>query len=339
MWNVILYCGAVLAGLILFWFYEVTDAPAEKQRDRPCIDRKAKKSKAFLSVLGLSGEDFLQFQAITDRFSNLTELSIACEQAGLDRANIIVGIDFTASNEWQGRKSFGGNSLHRLVTGSTSSRHMNPYQRVINVLGQTLEPFLRAAKRGSILAYGFGDSVSTDKDTFSLATGNKVLRSFAEVLDAYKEVVPKVELSGPTSFAPIIRKAIEAVEEWEEYTILLIIADGQVNEEQPTIDAIVEASSHPISIILVGVGDGPWEMMEEFDNHLARRKFDNFQFVNYHRVTSKAKNPDLNFALHALMEIPDQYRAIRRQGYVVACESLGSKDVSDSSSATQRGSG
>lgn len=339
MLNVILYCGAVLVGLILFWIYEASDTDTEKQRDRRCIDRKARKAKTFLSVLGLNGEDFLQFQAITDRFSNLTELSLACEQAGLDRANIIVGIDFTASNEWQGRKSFGGNSLHRVILGSTSTRSMNPYQRVISIVGQTLEPFIRAARRGSILAYGFGDSETTDKDVFPLAGSDKVMRTFAEVLTAYKETVRKVELSGPTSFAPIIRKAIEVVEVWEEYTILLIIADGQVNEEQPTIDAIVEASSHPISIILVGVGDGPWEMMEEFDNHLARRKFDNFQFVNYHRVTSKAKNPDLNFALHALMEIPDQYRAIKRQGYVGPGESLASKDMSDSSSATQRGSG
>jgi hypothetical protein len=52
---------------------------------------------------------------------------------------------------------------------------------------------------------------------------------------------------------------------------------------------------------------GPWDMMEDYDNFLPNRKFDNFQFVNYHSVTSKVKNPDANLALHAMMEIPHQY--------------------------------
>ncbi len=101
-----------------------------------------------------------------------------------------------------------------------------------------------------------------------------------------------------------------------QYHILLIVADGQMTVPDPTTKAIVEASEWPLSIIVVGVGDGPWDEMKKYDDGLPTRRFDNFQFVNYTEITQNAANadPDIAFALAALMEIPDQFRAVRDLG-------------------------
>ena len=39
------------------------------------------------------------------------------------------------------------------------------------------------------------------------------------------------------------------------YEILLILTDGDITDMEATMDAIVEASDLPISIIFVGIGD------------------------------------------------------------------------------------
>ncbi|RNA02845.1 copine family 2-like [Brachionus plicatilis] len=241
-------------------------------------------------------------QAIGDHFKDLREVADAIKTAGLENSQLIFGIDFTISNLENGLMTFNGRSLHYC-----DEDIKNPYQKVIEILGKTLECF---DIDGRIPAFGFGDSTTKDRKVFSFSP-SRYCNGFKDVLVRYNQILNDVQLSGPTNFAPLIKESIKIVKETRQYHILVIVADGQVTNERQTRDAIVEASKYPLSIIMVGVGDGPWDMMNEFDDSLPKRQFDNFQFVNYHEVTENCENPDEIFALNALMEIPDQYKSIK----------------------------
>ena len=79
-----------------------------------------------------------------------------------------------------------------------------------------------------IPAFGFGDSETTDEDVFPFREDQNPCNGFEEVLERYNDIARKVNLSGPTSFAPIINRTISLVQESKKYHILVIIADGQV---------------------------------------------------------------------------------------------------------------
>ena len=228
-------------------------------------------------------------------------------------SNLIIGIDYTKSNTWTGKNSFNGYNLHSIFQGQ-----LNPYQRVISVIAHTLDPF---DDDHLIPVYGFGDVTTTDRSVFSFMPNDLPCNGFEEVERRYLEITPNVQLSGPTSFAPLINKAIQIVEKTRQYHILLIIADGQVDAERATRLAIEKASNYPISIICIGVGDGPFDQMDDFDNKICNAKFDNFNFVNFNQVVlgPRVENPDIAFAVAALQEVPTQYVCCKKLGYIGSC--------------------
>ncbi|KAL8532757.1 hypothetical protein ACS0TY_009096 [Phlomoides rotata] len=257
-----------------------------------------------------------KFSRIADNYQTLDQVTAALSRSGLESSNLIVGIDFTKSNEWTGAKSFNRKSLH------TIGNEPNPYEQAISIIGKTLSAF---DDDNLIPCFGFGDASTHDQDVFSFYQDGRFCEGFEQVLTRYRELVPQLRLSGPTSFAPVIEMGMSIVDESRgQYHVLLIIADGQVTRsidtpndqlsipERQTVEAIVRASYYPLSIVVVGVGDGPWDVMKEFDDNLPQRAFDNFQFVNFTDIMSRnveQSRKETEFALSALMEIPTQYQA------------------------------
>lgn len=245
---------------------------------------------------------------IPDQFSCYEELTDALREAGVEKTQLVVGVDFTQSNMKTGQRSFNGKCLHDVSDPSCP----NPYMQALSIIAKALWDF---DDDHLIPVYGFGDFTTQGESVFSFADNDRPCKGLVQCEQRYKDIARTVQLYGPTSFAPIIRQAIKLVRETQEYHILLIVADGQVSKNMmpATVNAIVEASSYALSILMVGVGDGPWGVMEQFDDNLPRRVFDNFQFVDFNTVFNKypKERREAAFATHALMELPEQYHAVK----------------------------
>jgi hypothetical protein len=227
----------------------------------------------------------------------------------IETSDLIFAIDHSKSNETNGRMTFGGKNLHHFVH-ITDEATFNPYQQVISCLYDTLVKRLDAD--GNIPVYGFACSTTVDKQVFSY-NQYKPCKDKRDVLHRYACAVT-LPMSGPTTFAPVIYEAIGIVKTTGKYHILIIICDGAVDDQHiaATHQAIVEASNYPLSIICIGVGDGPWDKMYEMDDKIPNRKLDNFQFVEFKFPMDKN---DMNviddFKFKALGEIPEQHEYFR----------------------------
>jgi E3 ubiquitin-protein ligase RGLG len=103
---------------------------------------------------------------------------------------------------------------------------MNPYKSVMSILCKTLAPF---DDDNLIPTFGFGDVSSKDHSLISFHPEERPIHTLDNVLVAYDSCIRSINLSGPTSFAPAVYKAIEIVRNSSgRYHILVIIADGQV---------------------------------------------------------------------------------------------------------------
>lgn len=80
-----------------------------------------------------------------------------------------------------------------------------------------------------------------------------------------------MELSGPTYFAPLLKEVVSQTRSAFErdpdtYTIMLILTDGAIHDMGATKDLIVEGSNLPLSIIVIGIGNADFSLMEELDS-------------------------------------------------------------------------
>lgn len=145
------------------------------------------------------------------------------------------------------------------------------------------------------------------------------------VFDLYNHCMKNIELDGPTYFAPMLKEIVEHAAQAfksnpDSYTVMLILTDGSIHDMQKTIDWVVEGSYLPLSIIIIGIGDADFSLMEQLDSddQLLRGSKktaarDIVQFVPFNQY--KGQPEDLAAAV--IEELPNQivgfYKSIGRK--------------------------
>lgn len=173
--------------------------------------------------------------------------------------NLIVGIDFTASNG----NPMKSDSLHSLVNSEP-----NPYERAIRSCGNIVSYYDSDQRFG---VFGFGGipkGITSVNHFFPLNynINSPTVGSIDEMISVYKSALEITTLYGPTMFAPLINNICSlSVNNSHIYMVLMIITDGMIIDMPQTIDEIIKASKLPISIIIIGVGNEDFSNMIELD--------------------------------------------------------------------------
>ncbi|KAL4445388.1 hypothetical protein ABPG77_011213 [Micractinium sp. CCAP 211/92] len=234
----------------------------------------------------------------------------ACHPAGGVTLNFLVAVDFTASN----RDPRDPSSLHYIGQRTTQ------YEDAISAVGLVLEHY-DTDKR--FPCWGFGAALppaGTTSHCFALNgnAGNPEVQGVKGILEAYRQALMSVRLSGPTLFAPIINAAAQHITQLAaepsphlQYFVLLILTDGCIMDMQNTLTALVNASNLPLSLLIVGVGNEDFAAMEilDGDDHRLRAPDgrmaarDCVQFVPFRPA---ARDTVEGLAAKLLAELPGQ---------------------------------
>jgi hypothetical protein len=236
-----------------------------------------------------------------------------------------ISIDFTASNG----NPRNPDSLHYIAYGG----QMNQYELAIKSVGEIIEDY-DSDKLFPTLGFGARIPPRGDVSHMFYVNGhpdNPYCERIGGVLSSYKGCISRVQLYGPTNFAPTVNHVASIARQFKDgsqYFILLIITDGIITDMPQTRKAIVDASTLPLSIIIVGVGNADFDAMDELDGDTVRLTApdgrmaarDIVQFVPFRDFLGKSTNAHvsrLHLAREVLAEIPEQFLGFMKANNIV----------------------
>ena len=217
----------------------------------PSVQKREKKNqlKSHMKIT-FGGQDVIKNPSFTDYIKG------GCEIA------TVAAIDFTKSNiEYTSNKS-----LHYIQAKQPSN-----YEKVLYIASWIL---LKYDTERKMPLFGFGARINGTNETshcFPVSLQNDDIKAtgIENACSLYKQVLPNITFSGPKLLAPVLKMAIDTIKReveedtvWKFY-IIVIMTNGGVADLQQVTDCIVQASHELLlTIIFVGVGEGPWDVQK-----------------------------------------------------------------------------
>ncbi|KAG9306681.1 hypothetical protein G9A89_004228 [Geosiphon pyriformis] len=285
----------ILAGNRTFQLKSTSNSSSKSEKES--TKKATVKDSAYIKVMRFSIDEPPSF---LDYIASGTEV------------NLVVAIDFTESNG----DPRDPNSLHYI-----GGKGENDYQRAIKSVGTILQAYDHD-KNFPVL--GFGGKFSGILSHAYPLNGNHEnpeVDGIDGILATYLQTIYNVQLYGPTNFSPVINQTANIIRRQIDsgknvYFILLIITDGIITDMDSTVRAIVQASSLPFSIVIVGVGNANFSAMKILDSddillepklqaNGIRAERDIVQFVAMREFQTTTAHHLLPKAV--LEEIPDQF--------------------------------
>ncbi|CAD8044960.1 unnamed protein product [Paramecium primaurelia] len=228
-------------------------------------------------------------------------------QEGL-QLNLMISIDFTDSN----LEPTNPQSLHYF---DVTNKRLSQYEQALRNVSEILIQYDHD-KRVPLFGFGFemnGKAHHCYPLNHNLEDPEVV--NILGLFQTYRNFVGTVKFSGPTLFRPTLKEAMKTAKGFkdagsEKYVVLAILTDGIISDFDGSFEMIVDCCELPISIIIIGIGDADFTLMErlnnnelnEIDSQGRKATRDLVKFV----VFNNYKNEQKKFAQEVLSELPDQ---------------------------------
>jgi hypothetical protein len=269
-----------------------------------------------LTTISLNSQKYGNLGQIQINYDQSVKLTFIDYLSKGMQINLDIAIDYTASN-----------NENRIPLHNLDSRYPNDYEKAIESCGSIIA-FYDYDQLFPV--YGFGGIPSANNNFNQQVShcfninfkSDPNIKGINNIIKTYRESLKKITLAAPTFFSPVIDKVISEIKydlqnrrEENHYYILLILTDGNINDMNQTRDKIVEASYLPLSIIIVGIGNANFELMDVLDGDKypltntkgELRKRDIVQFVKFEDFKkNNAVDYGTDLTEEVLKEIPTQ---------------------------------